>query len=444
MMFHVEINNVQHVDKLCFDLDLSRCGLTCVVGRNGVGKTTLARAIRNLAFSDTFIKTASNGIFAEHSKIMYQLGDEMIEFSYDVAIDSLNCNQAVPCNLATVCATELPLPHGDRFNFFQTVSTVDKEIRRRIVLEEYTRPDELIEFLTEIYSSKKFDSLVEIVVKEKNYYCILCEDNRYIREDYLSSGEYFLISLYRTIRRATPLIFVDEIDISLDAAAQVHLIDKLREFCRLYNCNVVFTTHSLAMMRTLDAGELLYMNHEGSEVKLVPVSYGFMKSILFGFRGWDRYILTEDDMLSRFIDTIIQKYCRHIFFKYKIIYGFGGSQVTNFMQRNSGEGFLSSAENVIAILDGDQRNQKYTDNPSVWLIPVDDVEKSIAGYYELPDFPAKLAPGVGYNGPKDLMHSLIRDRVMSEHEIFVYICEKNEGAVRALASKIEQFLSYPP
>ena len=39
------------------------------------------------------------------------------------------------------------------------------------------------------------------------------------REDYLSSGEYFLIRLYRTIMSSARLIVIDEIDISLDAVA---------------------------------------------------------------------------------------------------------------------------------------------------------------------------------------------------------------------------------
>jgi len=251
MKFQVIIKNVQHVQQLALELDLSENKLTCVVGKNGVGKTTLIRSIRNIYQSDTFLRTASRGIFNAESSITYEIGGEFIQFTYDSNIDSLNCKSSISKNITALCAVELPMPHGDRFNFSQTVSNADKDIRRQIILKEYTQPDELIEFLSEIYSSRKFQSLVEIRVRGRSYYSILLDDGKYIREDYLSSGEYFLINLYRTIRGNARLIVVDEIDLSLDAAAQVHLLKKLRIFCGQYNCNVLFTTHSLAMMPPL-------------------------------------------------------------------------------------------------------------------------------------------------------------------------------------------------
>ena len=41
MKFRVDIRKVQHVEALSLELDLSEHKLTCIVGRNGVGKTTL-------------------------------------------------------------------------------------------------------------------------------------------------------------------------------------------------------------------------------------------------------------------------------------------------------------------------------------------------------------------------------------------------------------------
>jgi ABC-type uncharacterized transport system fused permease/ATPase subunit len=44
----VSLESIQHVVSLTLDLDLSAPGLICLVGRNGTGKTTLVRALRNL------------------------------------------------------------------------------------------------------------------------------------------------------------------------------------------------------------------------------------------------------------------------------------------------------------------------------------------------------------------------------------------------------------
>src|SRR5262249_39229284 len=148
------------------------------------------------------------------------------------------------------------------------------------------------------------------------------------------------INLYRTIKSGARLIVVDEIDLSLDAAAQVHLLRNLRIFCQRYGCSILFTTHSLAMMRTLSSQELLYMERYVTLTELYPASYSYIKTLLFGFTGWDRYILTEDAVLHDFIGAIIQRYCKDVFYQYKIIYVGGATQVSDLIRRNQREGFL--------------------------------------------------------------------------------------------------------
>jgi energy-coupling factor transporter ATP-binding protein EcfA2 len=310
-------------------------------------------------------------------------------------------------------------------------------------LERYSRPDELIDFLSSVYGNRKFERLVEIEVKKKKYYCLLREDSRYIREDYLSSGEYFLINLYRTIRGAATLIVVDELDLSLDAAAQVHLLRHLRQFCDRYQCNVLCTTHSLAIMRMLEVSELLYMDDDDAgNITLESASYAYVKARLFGFTGWDRYILTEDKRLAGLIEAIIRKSCGPVFFKYKVIHlTRGGSQVVDLLVRNRAEGFLAADASVIAILDGDQRNEQYSREPGVYVVPVESVEKAIHSYYLEPDFPFRLADGKGFNGPKDLVHSLQRDAVMSIGQMYDYICNREHEGLAPIVERLEEFLS---
>ena len=405
MQFRIEIHKVQHIERLSLELDLSENKLTCLVGRNGVGKTTLVRSIMNLSESDTFLRTAQAGIFSTDSTIRYWVEDKEVTFSFDEHLESLNCRMAIDQEMRELCSVELPIPHGNRFNYFQSVSRADRHIRRQIVLGEYSRPLELIEFLSTIYSSTKFHSLIETEIDSRSYFSILTDEGRYIREDYLSSGEYFLIDLYRMFLGAARLIVIDEIDISLDAVAQVQLLRKLREFCTKYSCNVLFTTHSLAMMRTLDESELFHMEQCGAATTVKPVSYSFLKSLLFGFSGSDRYILTEDRVLKDFLETFIRRFCREVFFTFNIIYIGGGSQVVDLLARNRSEHFFEASSLVIAILDGDQTKTECGDEQDVYYLPFDSVEKELARYYEEQDFPYKLPAGKGFHGPKDLFNS---------------------------------------
>ncbi|WP_071871780.1 ATP-dependent nuclease [Atopomonas hussainii] len=440
MKIEIEISNVQHIKKLKFNLDLSQCKLTCIIGKNGVGKTTLIKSIKNLALADTFAKTSAGGIFNESSTIFYRLGNDDFIFAYDASIKSLNCKTIIPAPLKSALTVELPMPYGERFNFFQSISDADPEIRRAIILEQYEKPAELIEFLHDIYSESKFENLVEVKIKNRRYYCILIENSKYIREDYLSSGEYFLINLYRKITEQCQLIVIDEIDISLDAAAQAHLIRKLREFCSKYKVNIFFTTHSLAMMRTLRSNEMLYMQTTETETHIYSASYNYIKSLLFGFSGWDKYILTEDDVLQKFIEYIISRYCKNIFFKYKIIYIGGSPNVAGLLRRNISEGFFSDAQNVIAVLDGDQRHLRLARRPSTFCIPQDSVEKALFEYYQEDDFHPKLPET--YNEPKRLYEALIRERKMTEQHIFSYLCDRRNDDMIEFAKNLNYFLSH--
>lgn len=441
MQFQIDIHNVQAIKRLSLQRDLSQNKIMCVVGRNGIGKTTLIRSIKNLSQSDAFLRTAPSGIFSSDSVITYSLNGERITFTFDQRIDSLNCKENMSPAIHGLCAAELPIPHGDRFNFFQSISKMDRHIRHQIIREEYDRPRELIDFLSDIYSSDRFQSLVEIKINDRNYYCILLDNGRYIREDYLSSGEYFLIRLYQTIVSPARLVVVDEIDISLDAVAQVKLLRKLREYCTIYKCNVLFTTHSLAMMRTLNDDELYYMERCDEETRLAQVSYSYVKSLLFAFDGWDRYILTEDRVLASFLETLIRLYFPSLFFKYKVIHVGGASQVVDLLERNRSERFFSEPENVVAVLDGDQRTEKCAQVDGVYVLPFDNVEKELYKYYQEDNFPCKLPKGMKINGPKHLFDSLQKKRVMSEEEIYESICDRNKQDLVPLIEVLSGFLT---
>ena len=441
MLLRIEIHKVQHIEHLCLELDLSQNKLTGLVGRNGVGKTTLVRSLKNLSQSDTFLRTAQAGIFSKDSTIRYQVGAQEITFYFDEHLESLNCKAKIDPIFRELCSVELPIPHGNRFNYFQSVSRADRHIRRQIVLEEYTRPSELIEFLCSIYSSTKFQALIETEIDGRGYFSLLMDDGRYIREDYLSSGEYFLIDLYRMLRGAARLIVVDEIDISLDAVAQVELLKQLRQFCQRYECNVLFTTHSLAMMRTLDDRELFHMERSGVATTVRPVSYSFLKSLLFGFSGWDRYILTEDRVLKDFLQTLIRLFCPEVFFEFKIIYVGGANHVVDLLARNRIDQIFEASENVIAILDGDQRKTDWGERKDVHYLPFESVEKQLAQHYQEVSFPYKLSEGKGYSGPKDLFHSLQRDCLMSVEMINEFICRRNEKALVPICSTLRAFLA---
>lgn len=508
MKLSVKITNVQQIADLRFDVNFDRGPIVCVTGKNGAGKTTLVKAIRNLTNSDTFAKTSSEYVFNEGSSIEYEINDLTLLYSYEKSVETINCRTPVPTEYRTRIHVELPIPHGERFTFFQRISNLDADIRTAVVLKKYTKPDALIKFLQRIYDNKNFASLVAVEIKGSTYYCRLTGGTRYLREDYFSSGEYFLVNLYRRVSQGYRLIVIDEIDISLDAAAQVRLIESLREFSAVSEVKFLLTTHSLAMMQTLKPHEIFYLEFEQSTgaAKIENVPYNYIKSILFGFKGWDKYILTEDAVLKDFLEYLIRTYCKSIYFSYNIIYVGGGSSTTDLMRRNRAEEFLSTADNVISVLDGDQRILRHAKNNSTFCIPFESLEKELlahcleGGLKGRVDCPTLLKgdidrlrryvpvlrkspisvgsttsklslkdrfwevlqslrltsrrtkrkkPDVSSEGEfgdagKKLLKEVVRQRIMSQQEVIQHLCKENEAAVIAFSGELQRFLTVQP
>ncbi len=251
MLFRVELRDVRPVKALTFSLDLDRNAPLCIVGRNGAGKTTLAKSIMNFALADTFRRTTSGGALRESSIVRYTVDDASFEFTYDPAVGTLSTRRPVPKSLRSLVAVELPIPHGQRFSYFHVLVEADPDIRRAIILDDDSRPDGMIRFLTNIYGDARFEDLREVKFSRGACCFYRVEEGRYVREDYFSSGEFFLVNLYRRLQSGARLIFIDEIDISLDAAAQARLVEELRSLCTEFSVNVVFTSHSLALMTAI-------------------------------------------------------------------------------------------------------------------------------------------------------------------------------------------------
>ena len=71
--FFLKIENLQHIKELEFLIDVSKSGLMVIVGKNGVGKTMLFKAIQNLVTSNTFATTSNTHIYQENSRISYSI-----------------------------------------------------------------------------------------------------------------------------------------------------------------------------------------------------------------------------------------------------------------------------------------------------------------------------------------------------------------------------------
>lgn len=441
MRFQVELRNIRPVKALTFSLDLDLNAPRCIVGRNGAGKTTLAKSIMNFALADTFRRTTSDGALHESSMVRYAIDDDSFEFTYDAAIGTLSTRRPVPESLRSLVAVELPIPHGQRFSYFYVLAEGDLEIRRAIILEEDTRPERMITFLTRIYGDPRFENLREVKFSRGTCCFYRGEGGRYVREDYFSSGEFFLVNLYRRLQSGPRLIFIDEIDISLDAAAQVRLAEELRTLCAEFCVNVVFTSHSLALMQTMNEGELLYLESIGQQSMLKERSFAFVKSLMFGFKGFDRYFLVEDESARLVLQYLIDKHCAPVYYDYFIIEVGGAGQVISLLRRNRAHGFLASADAVLAILDGDQAGTGHANEPGTHCMPLWSLETAFETVCDQAKFTPRLPEGLqaSLTGPgrsKALYKAYRRLRLLSDAEIIDRACAPQALELQSFANQM--------
>ena len=133
------------------------------------------------------------------------------------------------------------------------------------------------------------------------------------------------------ITSGAKLIIIDEVDVALDASAQVHLYNAIKPLLTKHKSRLILVSHSLAFMNTVEEGGLYYLEYKSSTTTLEQRSFGYIKSDLYGFKGYDRYILTEDSILEGFIEHVIKdkQFSITPYYKYITIRAGGWKQLQN-------------------------------------------------------------------------------------------------------------------
>lgn len=446
--FTIHIKDIQQIKELNFSINLNTSGLHVIVGKNGVGKTILFKGIQNLVTSNTFVKTSNSYIYKQSSSIKYSIIEDTSTldylFVYNEQVKTVDFKGEVDSHILDNIYVELPIPFGKRFSQFQRLGELDGEIRLNIISKKYEEPTALISLLNYIYDTDRFNDLKAISIKKEKYYVRVLEDDYYIREDYLSSAEYFIISIYKIIQKKCKLIAIDEIDISLDAMAQVRFIEKLRELSREYNIKILFSTHSLALIKTLSKEELHYMELKEGICSFENKSYNYIKSLLYGFQDYDKYILTEDKILKDYMEYLLRN--RNIFSKYIILPIGTHDSTVRLMEINVDKKVFEHQNNVCCVLDGDAIGQ-YPDREDIYFLPFLSVEKELHTYFnngdgfiDFDDMELRSNNLTPETSPKILYKRIVEKDIKTQYEIFEFITNKNSDKVNPFRETLCTFL----
>ncbi|MDX9743191.1 MAG: AAA family ATPase [Arcobacteraceae bacterium] len=444
--FSINLKNIQHINSLNYSIDLSQNALHCIVGKNGVGKTTLIKVIQNFKETNTLDKLSRLNIIKSDSEIVYTVDENNYRFT-PILDDNryiLDTKDTSNQEHRDKIYTELPMPRGERFNTYATLGgDIGEDIKTKFAVNQYdAKPRELIAILNTIYNTQEFNTLEQFTVKGKQYYLKPINSENYIREDDFSSGEYMIIQIYKFIQNRGKLIVIDELDISLDSRAQVNLIQELKKLAQTYKINIVFTTHSLAIMKKIDELEenLYFMDNNDGVATIEKRSYNFIKAELFQFAGYDKIILVEDSTLERYLKYLIPN--ENIYCKYDIIYAGGHKEAVTLMKKNENSNLFNTRK-VMVVLDGDQNHILEYQDEKIKFIPFLSIEKHLLQMFN----EGKLNNYINVNcyqsniGNHALYKRLQERQDMSEIKIFEKVNSEKTQEVNEFKTKLMEFLN---
>ncbi|MGZ3814694.1 MAG: AAA family ATPase [Mucilaginibacter sp.] len=442
----ITIDNIKGISSLSVEFIYPDSKLIVITGKNGIGKTSLVKAFHLISDPEIFQKSSGLNAVRQNSKIKFELdGIDDFYFDFNEKLGVLDTKDKLP-GINQIVA-ELPVPFGKRFKQFSLISNHDSAIRENIAASNYGRADELIEFLSQIYQNDKFKELKATKIGKYEFYFLLLNQDYYVREDHLSSGEYFLIQLYRLITSGAKLVLIDEFDVAVDAAAQVKMYAVIKSLLESCGSRLIVISHSLAFMNTIDDGGLYYLEDNSGSITLERRSFGYIKSDLYGFEGYDRYILTEDEVLEGFIEYIIISYSIKPYYQHRTIGLGGNNQLKMIIEKNDRDKIFSNSSNVLAIVDGDiypLLAKKYNGLTEIYCSPVEDIEKfiysnrgTLFSYVALPPYQESSDPK---KASKAYWKYLVIDKEINKNQIYQTIIDSEQEKSQQLVNKLKAFL----
>ncbi|HIF9078899.1 TPA: hypothetical protein ACX6NV_003812 [Photobacterium damselae] len=221
----------------------------------------------------------------------------------------------------------------------------------------------------------------------------------------------------------------------------------MRTICDNNNKNLIFTTHSIPILESLNNDETYYFEEDSKEIK--ELSFNHIKSLLFGYKGsFDKYILTEDETLEEYIKYTIkkleQKKGKDFNLKLKTLtIGTAQSTYSLFLKNEKDSIFDENDNNVSCILDRDVtkiHNHHYNHNKLIF-IPYDNIESKfydeINNNNDLDGFDINKLKRI--KKPKALYKTALK-LGFSEEVIFKYLDLKNKKEVNIFENSLKEFL----
>lgn len=396
----IQINDLKNIKSFEWQFELKH-NLMAVIGNNGIGKSSFIITLAKIIHPDIFrLELIGNGY--KNTNIVYSFMDTLKQqeekYIWNKPTTWQEASKKIMPKLLGYF--ESSILTGKRFRIYNNLKTIEVNENEDVIEEasDFLRSnmnyimygknsdDERFKTLYKVYGKRKKKQLDGSFHTKEYTWFVLKISNHYVNEYFFSTGEYFLLSLFKFIEnlmnkgKDVSMIIIDEIELSLHSLAQKRLIKKLKEFSDEYNLMVIFTTHSLQIIEEINPENIFYFQNNSGVCQISAPSYpGYLTSRLEQHKFYDRVILVEDSLAEMFILEVLNDNSINTIL-YKIIPIGGWEKVLEIYQINEGKKIFSDAQ-VLVILDGDVKEKanknKYSRIQKRFL-PLENIERYIA------------------------------------------------------------------
>ncbi|MEJ2788299.1 MULTISPECIES: AAA family ATPase [unclassified Pseudoxanthomonas] len=373
-MASIEISGLKHIASLNFEIP--RPGVHLLAGSNGAGKTTLLACLRRIFDSNSFRRHFATSRQSDQldrfgaARVTYRLGGNSVTYGYAG-------ERWVPTPRSnSVLLRALGYPEGRYFGATAdriTPNPEDFEPRR-------VRPaaQEIRDAANQIFGTTKFDHLRTINLRPgSGSKAFLIQTAaaplraQYYSERNFSLGELCVLKMLRDLQGIPrkSLLLVDELELALHPRVQIALLRYLERIATEQELTVIFSTHSVSLLKAVKRRQIMYLEANGADVATVVGC--FPTYALGGIASSeeaapDVLVYVEDDAAMYISESLVQLTKGALFAdEYRLYPTVQVVPVGTFMSVinlvRRGTAMLPDTTRIAMLLDADVKNETVAD-----------------------------------------------------------------------------------
>lgn len=309
----IKIINLKHIAELEFELP--EPGVHLLSGSNGAGKTSLLACLHRIGNPNAFARhfqpsTRSNSLDNfDSAQINYTLGADTVTYAYggERWVPRPRSNSHLlkkfgyPEVLYIGATADRITPRPEDFALVR-LGQASQEIR---------------DAANKIFATQKFDGLKVInLTRGAGNQAFLLQATpppkaTYFSERNFSLGELCVLKLIRRLKecRKGALVLIDELELALHPRAQIELFKYLKEIAPTKNLTIVFSTHSVSLLKSVDRNNILFLSRSGTTLTTIKGCYPAyaLGNIAYSEeRAPDVAIYVEDDAAVDVTEALLQ------------------------------------------------------------------------------------------------------------------------------------------